>query len=65
MIPWCGITSLPINEMITESHGGSRTEYYLYLHGDIMTFISGIVIGLFIGAWIGILTMCLCRISAS
>ncbi|HEM8659957.1 TPA: DUF3789 domain-containing protein [Klebsiella aerogenes] len=29
-----------------------------------MTFITGIIIGLFIGAWVGVLTMCLCRISA-
>lgn len=29
-----------------------------------MTFITGIIIGLFIGAWVGVLTMCLCRVSA-
>ncbi|HCR0082540.1 TPA: DUF3789 domain-containing protein [Klebsiella aerogenes] len=29
-----------------------------------MSFITGLIIGLFIGAWIGLLAMCLCRISA-
>ncbi|HGV9262144.1 DUF3789 domain-containing protein [Klebsiella aerogenes] len=30
-----------------------------------MTFITGIIIGLFIGAWVGGLAMCLCKVSAS
>lgn len=30
-----------------------------------MTFIAGIIIGLFIGAWVGGLAVCLCRVSAS
>ncbi|HHT2829700.1 DUF3789 domain-containing protein [Klebsiella aerogenes] len=29
-----------------------------------MTFITGIIIGIFIGGWVGVLTMCLCRVSA-
>lgn len=30
-----------------------------------MTFIAGIIIGLFIGAGVGLLAMSMCRISAS
>lgn len=26
-----------------------------------MTFITGLITGLFIGAWVGVLAMCLCR----
>ena len=32
--------------------------------GVVMSFVAGTIIGMFIGCWVGILVMCLCRISA-